>query len=70
MTLGNKSIAVAFKCRDCGKRAELCAPPTQYFNEIDSSTKCLRKLAGTQVTRCPGLWPEYLKADRKLRQMT
>ena len=61
--------AILFNCPVCGKLAELRALPSLYFNAIDAGTKCLCGLDGTQVTRCPNLWPEYLKADRKLRQM-
>ena len=27
---------VPFKCPHCGKRAEVCAPPSPFYNEIDA----------------------------------
>jgi hypothetical protein len=61
---------VPFKCPHCKVRAEVCLPPDPYFNLIDASAGCVRGFSTVQVNRCPSLWPEYLKADRKLREMT
>ena len=61
------SGVVQFSCPECGKCAEVHKmSSTLDFNPwIDISVKCERRFDEMRLNECPGLWPEYVRADKK-----
>lgn len=69
LVMVENSGVVQFSCPECGKCAEVHKmSSTLDFNPwIDISVKCERGFDEMRLNECPGLWPEYVRADRRKR---